>query len=232
MLTGVKDIDIIILNKLNDIDIMNLYFVNKYTNNYIKQICRDDIFWLNRILTKFPELSLDILNKYVHKAAWRYWNDQRWSHYYLHLRRISCDNIGTYIFAGFQDDRSDHIIRALTLMRIKDFNYWLKEACRNGNLDVVKYLISRGADIHHSKDLACRIASQNGKLDIVKYLISIGSNIHAKDDYAFRKACQFNHMPVVKFLVENGANIHANNNEVSKLLKYNKILKKYLSSIQ
>ncbi len=43
-------------------------------------------------------------------------------------------------------------------------------ASEDGNLDVVKYLVSQGADIHADKDWALGLAAENGHLAIVKYL--------------------------------------------------------------
>jgi ankyrin repeat protein len=40
----------------------------------------------------------------------------------------------------------------------------------NGHLDVVKYLIEHGADVHVGKGIALGRASRNGHLAVVKYL--------------------------------------------------------------
>ena len=50
MLSGIKDVDMIILNKLEDVDLIQACQVNKKAD----EICNDQAFWLNRILTKFP----------------------------------------------------------------------------------------------------------------------------------------------------------------------------------
>ncbi len=49
-------------------------------------------------------------------------------------------------------------------------NKTLIVASQDGNLDVVKYLVSRGANIHAEEDWALCQAANNGHLDIVKYL--------------------------------------------------------------
>lgn len=51
----------------------------------------------------------------------------------------------------------------------------------------------------------------NGRLEVVKYLVEVGANIHAYNDWAFRRAEENNHMEVVKYLAEAGADIHAGN---------------------
>ena len=78
-------------------------------------------------------------------------------------------------------------------------------ACELRHLDVVKYLVEKGADIHAANDYALRYASFNGHLDVVKYLVEKGANIHAVDDYALRYAADNGRLDVVKYLVEKGA---------------------------
>ncbi|AGD93027.1 putative ankyrin repeat protein [Megavirus lba] len=79
-------------------------------------------------------------------------------------------------------------------------------------IECLKYLIS----IDVNKDLALIIASKNGNLDIVKYLISLGANIHAHENKSVRLACKYGHLDVVKFLVDNGAIFHSKNNYAIK----------------
>lgn len=81
-------------------------------------------------------------------------------------------------------------------------------ACSKKHLDVVKYLVSQGADIHINDDMALRHASEDGYVKIVEYLIEQGSNVHAVDDYALRYACQNGNLTIVKCLVQAGANIN------------------------
>ena len=77
-----------------------------------------------------------------------------------------------------------------------------------GHLNVVKYLLERGADIHAHYDYALRWNAEEGHLHIVKYLVERGANIHAQDDYALKWSAE-GHLDVVKYLVERGADIHA-----------------------
>jgi ankyrin repeat protein len=83
----------------------------------------------------------------------------------------------------------------------------LRYAAANGHLDVVKYLVEKGAYIHAIYDATLRVSAENGHLDIVKYLIENGANIHAGNDYALRFAVYNGHLDVVKCLIENGANL-------------------------
>ncbi len=53
-------------------------------------------------------------------------------------------------------------------------------ASAEGHLEVVKYLVSEGADIHAENDCAARWASRKGHLEVVKYLVLEGADIHAE----------------------------------------------------
>lgn len=62
----------------------------------------------------------------------------------------------------------------------------LLEASKNNDLETLKALIEKGADVN-AKDEFCNrtalmYASFNGYLEIVKYLIDKGADINAKDD--------------------------------------------------
>jgi ankyrin repeat protein len=85
----------------------------------------------------------------------------------------------------------------------------LRWASEKGHLEVVKYLVEQGANIHAENDIALRHASSDGYFEVVKYLVEKGANIHALDDGALRWASENGHFEVVKYLVEHGANIHA-----------------------
>jgi ankyrin repeat protein len=56
----------------------------------------------------------------------------------------------------------------------------LAEACSFGRLDVAKYLVEKGADIHADKELALSSTFDSGsymRIDIIKFLLSCGANL-------------------------------------------------------
>ena len=93
---------------------------------------------------------------------------------------------------------------------INQNNFTALERCAScGNLEVVKYLVNKGGDIHTYGDYALRFSSSYGHLEVVKFLVSQGADIHAVEDCALRWSARTGHLEVVKFLVSQGANIHA-----------------------
>ena len=201
-LSGTRDIDYKILNELNDVDLVNICQTNKRADEY----CKDQMFWMNRILFKFPGVNIDVLTKYK--------GNMNWSVYYINDLR----NVGRRF--GFTLERRDHeLVEAAREGRLDHVIILLNKgashsgiasmAAANGHLDVLKYVVGKGADIHFDNELGLRYASKNGYLDIVKYLVEKGADIHALWDFSLRHASENGHLNVVKYLVEKGANIHA-----------------------
>ena len=93
----------------------------------------------------------------------------------------------------------------------KKLNQKLIEAAQNGDLEIVKYLVNQGVNIHANDDEALRDASYNGQLEVVKYLVEQGADIHAKNDYALRYSSENGYLEIVKYLIEQGAYINALN---------------------
>ena len=61
-LTGIKDVDFMILNELSDRDLKAVCQVNKYVN----KLCNDENFWMKRLLSIFPislEKAIQMRNK-------------------------------------------------------------------------------------------------------------------------------------------------------------------------
>lgn len=80
-----------------------------------------------------------------------------------------------------------------------------------GNQRVVKYLVSKGADVNACGGNALISAAGRGDLSMLALLDSLGGDIHAKNDQAFIEAAQRGHLEVVKYLVSRGVDIHTRN---------------------
>lgn len=196
MLTGNRNIDMKILNELEDEDLVRICSVNKKAD----KICKDQIFWMNRILLKFPEVPLNVLKKNK--------GNRTWSEYYINdLRILNKPNAYQYLYFGSMYGRLDHVIIAIDLGADIHHNHNdpVRMASLNGRLEVVKYLTERGANIHSVDNFAVRVASRQGHLEVVKYLVSQGADIHADNDLAVKLANNTGHSEVVDYLVSVGA---------------------------
>lgn len=123
-----------------------------------------------------------------------------------------------------------------------DFNYGLKNACRGGQINIIKFLIECGAsDINGCFYEACK----HGDLDIVMYLIERGATVFdtglqgaaesefpeevcekllelgANPDYGLIGACNKGDYTLMKYFIDHGAqnifemmDIHKNNSEI------------------
>ena len=84
-------------------------------------------------------------------------------------------------------------------------------ACKNDDLEIVKYLLTspeltEHADIHARNDFGFIGACRKGQLDFVKYLLASDeltehADIHAENDLGFRSTCYQGHLEVVKYLI-------------------------------
>ena len=153
-LTGNKNLDTLILENLDDKSLVNYRQLNKTAN----QIYNDQNFWFNRLRTRFPYLTLDEIQKSK--------NGRSWSNYYIYLSQIDINkyypkNIVEVKIATEKGDNS---------------NKSLWDASYYGGLDVITYLIERGANVHYKHNIALKHAVSNGDKEMIKYLIEQGAD--------------------------------------------------------
>lgn len=82
-------------------------------------------------------------------------------------------------------------------------------ACQRGQIEVVKYLISKGIDINLENSYSLRYAISNSHFDLVKYLVENGALVQGNenDNEPLRVAAVTNNLEVVKYLLDHGAQI-------------------------
>nr|QZX42827.1 ankyrin repeat domain containing protein [Mimivirus sp.] len=98
---------------------------------------------------------------------------------------------------------------------ILDFS--LNEAICFGDLEIVKYLVSIGANIFNPKYDLIYQATINDSMDVIKYLISNGYDYHK---YGFKYICQaiiYGELDTLKFFISLGIDYSCQNNYVLEL---------------
>lgn len=91
-----------------------------------------------------------------------------------------------------------------------EFRTAMVEACRYGQLEIVKYLVSIGASLERAGEYhghtPVTAACLHGNLELVKYLNSIGADMESKGEwmYPFRLACKGGHIKIIKYLISIG----------------------------
>ena len=89
----------------------------------------------------------------------------------------------------------------------------LEVACESNQLSIVKYLFD--IDNHKNMDRCIQIACFYGNIDIVKFILSKESESDKKKqiDILFIIACEKNHFQLIPYLHEEGADINTNQGE-------------------
>ncbi len=97
-------------------------------------------------------------------------------------------------------------------------NYALRIAASRGYLDIVKYLVSKGADVAANNNFAVSHSAGKGYLDVVMFLVEHGADISVEYYQPFRWACENGHINVVKYLMEMSPNAMI---DTIRMCKYN-----------
>ena len=191
MLTGIKDLDYKILNELGDRDLVNVCQVNKTA----KEICDDQVFWLNRILSKFPKVPIEILVRSK--------GERSWSEYYIKdLRLLNKMTPNKALIEGVVENRTDYTTIALNEGADvhEDNELALRFASQLGHAEVVKILLKAGADVHAVDETPLYLAIEAGYTDVAKILLEAGADPHIDHDAPLEYAIKHNHTEVVKLL--------------------------------
>ena len=77
----------------------------------------------------------------------------------------------------------------------------LHSAASEGHTETVALLLERGADIHSADDWALNTSAWSGQTDTVKLLLDRGANIHAKNDQALKSAAEQDHTDTASLML-------------------------------
>lgn len=83
-------------------------------------------------------------------------------------------------------------------------------AAYQGELDVLKFLESRGGDIHHDKDRALCLAVRFAHTEVVRWLLENKADPNVHEYFPICNASLSPSFEILKLLVEHGADVHAN----------------------
>jgi ankyrin repeat protein len=78
-----------------------------------------------------------------------------------------------------------------------------------GHVDVVRVLLTAGADPHAADGDALRHAATYGHAEIARLLLATSPDLHADDHVALRVAARYGHADVVRVLLAAGVDVHA-----------------------
>lgn len=96
--TGQPQVDILYLNKLDDVTLIDLCSSNKYLND----LCNNEYFWMNRTLAKFPFLGTgeEIVKSYIPAGV-------GWKEYYIWMSDMALLDIKQLEDLAFSELRFD-----------------------------------------------------------------------------------------------------------------------------
>ncbi len=188
-LTGIKDLDREILSKMNDIELLTVCQIDK---RFYYDICDDN--FLRRRLNKYQGIE-------------KYKKNETWKQFFLNtiytITKMKADFQFIYTKGDFQ--KQYKLFKMYPVI-----NNLLVYSAKEGELPLVIYSISKGADINEYSGLALRWAAEANHYEIVKYLVENGAN---DISLAFLNASMEGNIDIVKYLVEKGANIHFQNDQ-------------------
>mmetsp|Transcript_29574 Transcript_29574/g.36546 ORF Transcript_29574/g.36546 Transcript_29574/m.36546 type:complete len:137 (-) Transcript_29574:76-486(-) len=81
-------------------------------------------------------------------------------------------------------------------------------------MDLVKYLVSHGADITAQDNQAFIKTSGTFNIEILDYLLDQGADIHAQGDYCLEEAAENSCLETIQYLISKGANIKKKGGDV------------------
>ena len=236
-LTGIKDLDREIVNKLSDKDFLQMCSINR---TYAERVCDDSYFRL-RTLGRFPETVpyKDYINENeVKDRKGRTRKVRTWKNHYLiivkYIHLLQTD----YKYSYKPQDKSPELLYLAGKLLPRDLSYSknraLIYASQNGYFPIVKYLVENGADITTQSNAPVIFASGKGHLSVVKYLVEHGADVTTNDNEAVRWASEFGHSAIAAYLVEHGSDITARDNEaliMAKRYKHKNVVE-YIRSLQ
>ena len=108
-------------------------------------------------------------------------------------------------------------------------------AARRGDLENVKSLISKGANVNARDEYGDTPLLDTKNVEVVKYLVSQGANVNTSNKNGFtllHTAAYEGDVDVVKFLISKGANVNAKNIDGTTPLLHTRASSEYLETVK
>jgi hypothetical protein len=184
-LTGIRDVDNLILKNLNDKDLFSFCLANN-------SLCPNEDFWRNRFLSKYGEEGR------ILKLPKR-----TWKNFYLLITHY--DEKYTNGKALYEVAKKGYLDLAQFFLAREQNNLdeALGGAAAGGNRDLVDFFISQG---HHNWYYALRRAAEAGRKDLVDFFISKAHVMTASDyNFGLHGAATGGHKDLIDFFIKKGA---------------------------
>ena len=161
------------------------YLINLIQDNNI--ICHE---WFEKLVIKYINKSINLCNFNLIKFLIEYYNTN------FGMKPILID---TLYIGNNKLDIIKYLFQNTTIyIDKKIINVILKLAIKHNNIDIVNYLIEKGANLNYCNYLD--IASTNGNLQMVKFLIDNNINVN-KFGYNSIKSCY--DLNIVEYIINN-----------------------------
>ena len=193
-LTGLKDVDREVLKHVDDDELLRVCTIDRKTWN---DVC-DDNFLRRRLVIKYPGIEQYKLE------------NETWKQFFLRFIYYTSlmKEKHQFEYTGGNFKKQHELL--------EDFEGIVTKAIEEGELNLFKFVLENSKE-KYDDDLLLGYASKLGQLDIVKYLVQRGANINFLDGFVLFNASKYGHLEVVKFLVEHGANVAAGNYEALRV---------------
>ena len=205
-----------ILFKLSDEDLLNCCRLNKY---FLNKVC-DDLFFKVILQTRYFN-TLEFFNLDENETYKKYYLNVV---YYITKMKIYYN----FSYSAGSPKISYDLFKIYLPINNTNMNYLnnlLIGAVCSGCLEIIKYGVNLGANIHMNEEYLLTTACTRGYLNIVKYLVELGANIHIHNGYILTSASSNGHLEIVKYLID----LDPTERRIRKAHKYGKLnIVKYL----
>jgi len=190
-------------------------YINKY--NFLYLVTKD--IFSNEFVREslIPLLHYDVINYCFELETNTKYDDTLWFEKWIINNYKWLANNTTILdrYNVFEYDRVYyHKINGIIYSNIDDMendvlNIQFVHSIVKRNMEIIKFLVMKGADVRYCNDKGLRTASMSGDVEIVKYLHENGADIHAEREESLILSSIHSRVEVFKYLTEKGADMTA-----------------------